>query len=181
MVIAKTAAKVVYACTKEVEIANLMKDNEYIKKDNAEFHDFFFGNGKPGFLRDMTEMQLYMKSIISDMPDIRKQLEQLIVNKNLEEELKKERDSKDKDKKVSKAAMYGRAIMVIGILCTVLLSTLSLIKSSSNASARANTIVTSPNAVGQAVEAGRTLEIPASEMKKQKEKNTKKEVESINQ
>jgi hypothetical protein len=94
--------------------------------------------------------------------------------------LKKERDSKDKDKKVSKAALYVRAIMVIGILCTVILSTMSLIKSSANASARANTVVTSPNAVGQAVEAGRTLEIPASEMKKQKSKNIQKEVESIN-
>jgi len=177
------AKNIVYPCSKEVEIANLIKDNEYFKKDNAEFHKFFFGNGKPGFLQDMTEMKLYM----ADMPDIKKHLEQLIVNKNLEEELKKERELRakekkdgDKDGKVSASAMYGRIIMVIGILCTVLLSTLSLIKSSANASARANTVVTSPNAVGQAVEAGKTLEIPASEMKKQKSKNIQKEVESIN-
>ena len=173
MVVAKTPA---CKCVQGDVIASLLKDNQYLQKDNAEFHKFFFGNGKPGFLQDMTEMKIYM----ADMPDIKKQLEQLIINKNLEEELKKERDSKDKDKKVSKAALYGRAIMVIGILCTVILSTLSLIKSSANASARANTVVTSPNAVGQAVEAGRTLEIPASEMKKQKSKNIQKEVESIN-
>ena len=180
MAVKRTVEAQEYKCLKEVEITNLIKDNEYVKKDNKEFHDFFFGNGKPGFLRDMTTLQLHMQTIIVDMPDLKKQLDQLIVQKNLEVELKKERDLKDKDKKVSKSAMYGRILVGVGILCTVILSTMSLIKSSSNASARANTIVTSPNAVGQAVEAGRTLEIPASEMKKQKSKNIQKEVESIN-
>jgi hypothetical protein len=165
-----------YKCIREVEIANLQKDNEYFKKDNEEFHKFFFGNGKPGFLRDMTEMQTYMK----DMPDIKKQLEQLIVLKNLEEEFKKDKKENEKDERVNNSAMWQRRLMVAGIFCSMLIGLLGYFKSSSNATDRANTVVTNPATIKEATGEGKSFKIPASEMKKEENKNLQKEINSIN-
>ena len=149
-------------CAKEDVIINLQKDNE-------EFHHFFFGNGKPGFLRDMTELSIHVKAINEDMPELKKQLHELIVFKSIE-----------MDKKASKSVLWQRGLIGLGIFFSVLFSTLGYLKSSSNAIERANTVVTSPAAIEKATDEGKNFKIPAKEMKKQKNQSYQEEIESIN-
>jgi hypothetical protein len=150
-------------CTQSENIKRLEESNEKIL-------EILHGrNPPPGILERIGILSIHVEKLNEGMPTFNRQVDELL-------NFKKNTEACG-DKRWKNIQTIG---LFLGIFCSVLFSTLSFMKSSSNATDRENTVVTDPATLEQALRAGKNPKFRNGSVLKQYEKNYNEGIKDMN-